>query len=136
MFTSLQTPLALAGRILLASIFLLSGIGKVTGFQGTVAYIASKGLPLAELGAMIAAAVEIGGAIAVIVGWRTQWAALMLAVYTLVTAVIFHNFWAVPAAQLAAQQVQFLKNISMAGGLLTLMAWGAGSLSLDARKKH
>ena len=74
------------------------------------------------------------GAAALIVGWRTHWAALGLAIYCVLTAYFFHNFWAVPDAQVAGQTIHFLKNIAIAGGFLGLMAWGAGPLSLDARQ--
>ncbi len=134
MFVSMQPLLSLLSRILLAIIFILSGLNKVTGFDNSVAYILSKGLPLPELGAGAAAALELVGAAALIVGWRTHWAALGLAIYCVLTAYFFHNFWAVPDAQVAGQTIHFLKNIAIAGGFLGLMAWGAGPLSLDARQ--
>jgi putative oxidoreductase len=133
MSPTLQAYVSIAGRVLLASLFLLSGIGKVTGFEGTVGYIESKGLPLAEVGAAAAAVLEIAGALALILGWRTRWAALGLAVYSIATAFVFHNFWTFAPPQLVAQQVQFLKNICITGGLLTVLAWGPGSKSMDAR---
>jgi putative oxidoreductase len=133
METKLQSPIALAGRILLAIIFLGSGAAKISGFEGTVGYIASKGLPYPELGAMLAAAVEVGGALAIVFGWKTRFAAFLLAGYCVVTAVVFHSFWSVEAADVIAQKVQFLKNLSMTGGLLTLLAWGAGGWSIDAK---
>lgn len=132
---SLQAPLSLAGRILLAVLFLASGLGKATGFAGTVAYIASKGLPLPEAGAAMACALELLGGLALIAGWKTRSAALGLAAFTAMAGILFHNFWASPAEQLVAQQVQFLKNVCIVGGLLTLAAWGGGPWSLDARRK-
>ena len=134
MFNALQAPLSLIGRILLAVLFLASGLGKAAGFAATTAYIASKGLPLPAAGAAAACALELIGGLALIAGWRTQAWALLLAVFTLVAGALFHNFWAAAPDQLQAQQVQFLKNICIAGGLLTLAAWGAGPLSLDARR--
>ena len=130
---SLQPPLTLAGRILMAIIFLGSGISKLTGFAGTVAYISSKGLPMPEVGAAAACALELIAGLALVLGWKTRWMALLLAIFTLVSGVLFHGFWAVPPEQLAAQQVQFLKNICIAGGLLFVVAFGAGAWSLDAR---
>lgn len=134
MFASLQKPLTLVGRLLLALLFLPAGISKIGGFAGTVGYIASKGLPLPELGAVLAIVVEVGGALALIAGFGTRLAALVLAAFTLVTTVVFHNFWGVPADQVMMQQLMFYKNIAVVGGLLVLAAQGAGAWSLDARR--
>lgn len=133
MFTALQNPLSLIGRLLLALLFLPAGINKVTGFAGTVGYIASAGLPLPTLGAIIALVVEIAGGLALIAGFGTRLAALVLAVFTLVASFFFHAYWAVPAAQQFVTQLLFMKNMAVVGGLLTLAAWGAGAWSLDAR---
>src|SRR3954471_19609675 len=84
----------LVGRLLIASIFVFSGFGKITGFEGTVGYIASKGLPLPQLGAIAAIIVELGGGILLILGWKTRWAAAAMMIFTLAAAMIFHNFWA------------------------------------------
>ena len=124
----------LGGRILLAVLFLMSGFGKVTGFEGTVGYIASKGLPLPQVGAAVAAAVELGGSILLIVGWQARWAATALLLFTIPATFIFHNFWAVDAAQVQNQTIHFMKNLSIMGGLLYVMAYGAGPLSVDSRK--
>ena len=134
MFTTLQNPLALVGRLLLALLFLPAGIMKIGGFAGTAGYIGSKGLPLPELGAMIAIIVEVGGGLALIAGFGTRMAALALAVFTLVATFVFHNFWGVPADQAMMQQLMFYKNIAVVGGLLVLAAHGAGAWSLDARR--
>lgn len=136
MSTTLQNPLSLAGRLLLALLFLPAGIGKITGYAGTVGYIASKGLPLPEVGAAIAIAVEVLGGLALIFGWGTRFAALALALFTLAASVFFHNFWALPADQQMVQQLMFIKNIAVVGGLLTLAAWGAGAWSVDARRSR
>jgi putative oxidoreductase len=134
MSNALQNPVSLVGRILLAALFLPAGIGKLTGFAGTVGYITSVGLPLPQVAAAIALVVEIVGGIALITGFGTRFAALALAVFTVVASVFFHNYWAVPAEQQMIQQLMFFKNIAVVGGLLTLAAWGAGSWSLDARR--
>lgn len=132
--TSANPGLAFIGRLLIAALFIPAGIGKLTGFAGTVGYIASKGLPLPELGAVIAIVVEVGIGLAFLLGWHTRLAALVLAAFTLAASVFFHNFWAVPADQAMVQQLMFIKNIAVAGGLLTIAAWGAGAWSLDARR--
>ena len=134
MSNTLQNPVSLVGRILLAALFLPAGIGKLTGFAGTVGYITSVGLPLPQVAAAIALVVEIVGGIALITGFGTRFAALALAVFSVVASVFFHNYWAVPAEQQMIQQLMFFKNIAVVGGLLTLAAWGAGSWSLDARR--
>jgi len=134
MSNALQNPLSLVGRILLAALFLPAGIGKLTGFAGTVGYIASVGLPLPQVGAALALIVEIVGGIALITGFGTRFAALALAVFTAVASFFFHNYWAAPAEQQMVQQLMFFKNVAVVGGLLTLAAWGAGSWSLDARR--
>lgn len=135
MLTSLQSPLALIGRLLLALVFLPAGIGKISGFAGTAGYIASKGLPLPELGAAIAIAVEVAGGLALIAGFGTRWAALALAFFTLVATYFFHNFWTLPLDQQMVQQLMFYKNIGIVGGLLVLAAHGAGAWSLDAKRQ-
>ena len=135
MFASLQNPLSLTGRILLALLFVPAGFGKLTGFAGTVGYIASKGVPLPELAAAAAIGVELGLGVLLLVGWQTRWAALGIAFFTLVISFIFHNFWAVPAEQVMAQQQNFFKNIAVVGGLLTVAAWGAGAWSFDGSRR-
>ncbi|MDO9251444.1 DoxX family protein [Hydrogenophaga sp.] len=132
---TLQNPLALLSRLLLAALFLPAGIGKITGFAGTVGYIASVGLPLPALGAAVAIAVEVLGGLALIVGFGTRWAALALALFTLGASFFFHNYWAMPAEQQMMQQLLFMKNIGVTGGLLALAAFGAGAFSLDARRQ-
>jgi len=133
MFDKLQNPLTLIGRVLLASLFLPAGIAKLTGFAGTVGYISSVGLPLPEVGAALALTVEILGGIALLIGFGTRPAALVLALFTLAASYFFHAFWAVPAEQHMVTQLLFFKNIAVTGGLLTLAAWGAGAWSIDAR---
>lgn len=132
--STIQDSAALAGRLLLAALFLPAGLGKVTGFEGTVGYIASAGLPMASVAAALAAFVEIAGSIALIVGVGTRWAALVLAAFTLVASFFFHAYWSVPADQQMVQQLLFMKNIGVVGGLLTVFAWGAGAWSVDARR--
>jgi putative oxidoreductase len=125
----------LGGRILLAVLFLASGYGKVTGFEGTVGYIASKGLPLPQVAAAASAAVELGGAILLIAGWHTRCAATVLFLFLIPTTLIFHNFWGADAAQVQNQTIHFMKNLCIMGGMLYVMAFGAGPLSMDSRKR-
>ena len=135
MFASLQNPLSLIGRALLALLFIPAGFSKIGGFAGTAGYIASKGVPLPELAAAAAVGVELGLGLLLLIGWQTRWAALGIALFTVVITFIFHNFWAVPAEQVMAQQQSFFKNIAVVGGLLTGAAWGAGAWSVDGNRR-
>ena len=126
--------LDLAGRLLLVALFLPAGIATLTGFAGTVGYISSVGLPLPSVAAALAAVVEIGGALALLLGFGTRIAALALAGFTLVASFFFHAYWAVPADQAFVQQLMFFKNVAVTGGLLVLAAHGAGAWSVDARR--
>jgi putative oxidoreductase len=131
---ALDTFGTLIGRILIAFIFLFAGYGKVTGFEGTVGYIASKSLPLPQIAALGAIIIELGGGLMLVLGWRARIAAAALFIFTVLTALFFHNFWAVPADQMQNQLIHFMKNISMTGGLLYVMVHGSGPLSLDKGK--
>jgi putative oxidoreductase len=129
-----QNVTVLAGRILLGLIFILSGFGKIAGFDGTVGYIASQNMPLPSVVAVLTILVELGGGLALVTGFYTRHAALLLAAFTLIAAVVFHAFWAAPEAAKAMQQIDFLKNLSIAGGMLVLAAFGPGKLSLESRR--
>lgn len=131
----LQNALTLVARLLFVFLFLPAGLSKVTGFAGTVGYIASVGLPLASLGAVVAILVEVLGGLALLVGFRTRIAAVVLAAFTLAASVFFHAYWSVPADQAMVQQLLFNKNLAVVGGLLALAVCGAGQWSLDARRK-
>lgn len=131
---SLRNALTFAARILLALMFLLAGFSKIGGFEGTAGYIASKGLPAPSLLALGTLVLEIGAGLALVLGLFTRWAALALAVFTLLASVIFHAFWAMPAEQQMMQQLMFMKNTAVIGGMLVLVAFGAGAWSLDARR--
>jgi putative oxidoreductase len=135
MFASLQNPLSLIGRVLLALLFIPAGFSKIGGFAKTADYIASKGVPFQELAAAAAIGVELGLGLLLLIGWQTRWAALGIAFFTVVITFIFHNFWAVPAEQVMSQQQSFFKNIAVVGGLLTVAAWGAGAWSVDGNRR-
>lgn len=121
-------PIAtLAGRVMIAAIFVISGIGKIGGYAGTQQYMESMGVPGALLPVVIA--VEIGAGLAVIAGWQTRLAALLLAGFCVVSAAIFHADF---GDQM--QRILFLKNTAIAGGFLFLVAFGAGDWSVDGRR--
>ena len=116
----------LAGRILLAHIFLLAGINKISGYAGTQAYMDSMGVPGMLLPLVIL--LEIGGALALIVGWQTRWVAYALAGFTVVAALIFHSNF---GDQM--QTIMFMKNLAITGGMLILAVNGPGALSLGKK---
>ncbi len=122
---------ALAGRVLFAVMFVVSGWGKITDFAGTAGYIASAGLPLAPLLAVIAILIELGSGIAIVIGWKTRWAAVVMILFLIVITPIFHAFWAVPPDQTMMQSINFQKNLSILGGALLLFAFGPGRYSVD-----
>jgi putative oxidoreductase len=130
---SASNALALIGRIMLAAIFLISGFGKIGGFQGLIGQLASKGFPVPEVFAVATIVVEFGAALLLVFGWKARWGALALAIYTVLAGVLFHNFWAMPEAQKMMQQIQFLKNTAIVGGLLYVVAYGPGRFSVDKR---
>jgi putative oxidoreductase len=118
--------LALIGRVLLAAIFVLSGIAKLGDPAGTAAYVASAGLPAPTLAAWGAGLLETLGGIALIVGFRTRLFALALAGFSVVAAVFFHS-----ALADQNQMIHFMKNFAIAGGLLQLAAFGPGRFALS-----
>lgn len=125
----LQTSIVpAAGRVLLAAIFIWSGIGKLMMPGMTVGYIASIGLPLPEVGLVLAIIVELGGGLLLLAGLGTRWVALALAAFSLFTAFVFHGFGDMN------NQINAMKNIAMAGGFLFVFATGAGEWSLDAMR--
>ena len=127
MLNSLQNPLSLLGRALLALLFIPAGFGKIGGFAGAVGSAAAKGVPMPEVAIAIAIVVELGLGLLLLIGFQTRWAALAIAFFTVVITFIFH-----PLSD-PAQAQAFFKNIAVVGGLLTVAAWGAGAWSVDAK---
>ncbi len=131
--SSSSDALSLIGRVMLAALFVTAGIDKISGFQGLVGAITSKGLPMAEVFAVATIIIEVGVGLLLVAGWKARWAAFVIAVFTVVVTVLFHTFWAVPEAQKAMQQINFFKNVAIVGGMLFVMAFGPGRLSVDKR---
>ncbi|MDI2143591.1 MULTISPECIES: DoxX family protein [unclassified Pseudomonas] len=125
-----QASAALIGRVLLSVIFILSGFSKLAAPAMMIGYIGSVGLPLPQVALALAIIVEIGGGLALIAGYRTRTVAAVLAAFSVVTALAFHN-----ALADQNQFIHFFKNIAMAGGLLQVVAFGAGRFSLDVRRR-
>ena len=129
-----QNTLNLFGRFLIAALFLPAGIAKLTGFDGTVGYIHSVGLPAPAAAASLALIVEILGGVALLVGYQTRIVAIGLAIFTVLASIAGHAFWAAPVDAAFIAQLLFFKNIAVTGGLLVLASSGAGSISIDGRK--
>ena len=121
--------LPVVGRVGLAAVFILSGLGKLAAPAATLAYIGAAGLPLPVVGLTLAVLVELGVSTALVLGFHTRLAAAVLALFSVATALIFHN-----GLSDQNQFIHFFKNIAIAGGLLNIVAFGGGAASLDARR--
>ena len=117
-----------AGRLLLGLPFAMSGLGKLAAYGLTTQMIGAVGLPFPPLAYAVAVAVELGGGLLLVAGYRTRLVATALALFSFATAVFFHSNFADQN-----QMIHFLKNVMIAGGLLQIVAFGAGALSLDNR---
>ena len=127
--TNNTSAIPTVGRILMAAIFILSGVGKLMAPAATIGYIQAMGLPLASAGLVAAIVVELGGGLLLALGYKTRIVALVLAAFSVVTGLVFHN-----AVGDQNQMIHLMKNLAMAGGLLQVVAFGAGAYSLDNRK--
>lgn len=126
-------PAMFLGRIFLALLFVVSGIGKITGYAGTAAVMASKGLPMVDILLPLTIAVELGGGLLLALGWKARWAAAALFLFLIPTTLIFHQFWGIDAKLVQMQKIHFLKNVAIMGGMLMVLAIGAGAWSLDRK---
>jgi putative oxidoreductase len=124
-----DATIAAAGRLLMAILFLLSGLSKLAAPAVTMGYIASAGRPFPVLGYVAALGVELGGGLLLLAGFRARIAAAILAAFTVAAGLAFHSNFADQN-----EMIHFLKNVALAGGLLQVVAFGAGSFSLDARR--
>ena len=129
-----QSALNLIGRLLIVALFLPAGLGKISGFEGTLGYFASLGIPAPVFALVATIVIEVLGSIALIVGFQTRIVAVIMAIFTLIAAATGHAFWAAPADAAFIAQLLFFKNIAVMGGLLVLASAGAGGFSIDGRK--
>jgi putative oxidoreductase len=121
----------LLARILLAQVFIISGTGKIKAFFATSVFMGNMGIPLPQLMLVLTIALEIGGGLLLVVGWQARWAALAFFGFTFLTAVLFHPFWSVEPQALGGQLNNFMKNLSIMGGMLYIAIHGPGALSIS-----
>jgi putative oxidoreductase len=133
MNTPMTNAAALAGRTLLALIFIVSGFGKITGFSATAALMASKGLPFAEVLLVGTIAIEFLGGILLVAGFKARWAAAAIFLFIIPTTVVFHNPTGLSGAEAQAQMINLMKNVAIMGGMLMVMAFGPGAWSIERR---
>lgn len=127
---------ALLGRVLLAALFLPSGVNKLLHLQDTIGAVAQAGIPYAQIAAPLAAAVETIGPLLLILGLFTRVGALALIAFTAAAAYFFHHYWDMSGAARTSNQINFWKNVAVIGGLLYVTAFGAGLFALDARRRR
>lgn len=126
--------LSLVGRIFLGVIFLVGGIGQAMNLPGTTNYAASNGMPVANIAVILGVILQVGGALLLITGFYTRLGALALFVFIIVAIIVFHRFWEKTGPAAAADQGIFFKDLAMSGGMLYVMAFGPGRLSVDAKR--
>ena len=128
-----NTLVPLLGRLMLAALFLHAGYTKLMNVAGTAGYLGKLALPMPEVLVWGVIAIEILGALLIVLGWQTRPVAWIMAVFTVGTAVLGHKFWGIDPGQVGSQLTQFLKNVSIAGGFLMLAAYGPGKISVHRR---
>jgi len=129
--TTLTDWASLLGRMALAVLFLWSAYGKLVYMDGNVGYMKTYAMPAAELLIWPALILEFVAGAMLLAGWKVRWAALALIAFTLPATFIFHAYWGVPADQVLNQQIHFMKNLAVVGGLLSVLAHGAGRLAVE-----
>jgi putative oxidoreductase len=131
---SLQAPVNVLGRLCLCTIFLLSAVGKkIPEFKGVAAYMTSRGVPASQV--MLAGAIVflIAGSLAIILGYKARIGATLLLIFLGLATYYFHDFWHLSGQEAVAQQIQFMKNLGLAGAMLMIIANGSGAGSLERR---
>ena len=124
---------ALIGRVLLAALFIKAGWGKIPGWEGTAGYMASKGLPMVPVLLAGTIFLELVGGLMLALGWKARWVALAIFLWMIPVTFLFHAFWGIPPEQVQNQTNHFFKNVSIAGAMLLVFAFGPGAYSLDKR---
>lgn len=133
MHTALQSTALPVGRLLISAIFIMSGVHKITAWSQTADVMTREGMvavPLFLLGAIV---LEVTGGLSVLLGCWTRLGALLLIVFLIPTTLIFHDFWAFEGAEQQMQMINFMKNLAVLGGLLFVLTYGPGPISIDGR---
>lgn len=133
--SGLQNVTALVGRLLLSAIFVMSGFNKAMNWGQTAEHMEAEGMAVVPFFLVAAILFEILGGVALIVGFRARLAALALVVFLVPVTLIFHDFWQKEGAEVQMQMIQFSKNVAILGGLLVVLAFGGGGLSVDGRSR-
>ena len=120
-----------AGRALMAALFLVAGVRKIMFYAPQVAYFTKLGFPAPEFFTILAIVIEVGGGLALLIGWKTRWTAWLLALFVLIATFMAHRFWEFPDAAYVAQMNNFLKNLAIIGGLMFVASFGPGRLAMD-----
>lgn len=120
----------LLARVLFAQLFIVSGVAKINAFVRTAAFMASAGMPAPSVFLMLTIALELGGGIALVLGWRARWIAAAFFGFTFLAAIMFHPFWSAAPTNFSAQLNDFMKNLSIMAGMLYIVVYGPGPLSL------
>jgi putative oxidoreductase len=129
-----QSQMLAVGRTLIALVFLVAGIRKLMAVAGTTAYFTKLGFPMPEVMAWVAIVIEIGGGALLILGWQTRRISWLLILFVVIATLMAHRFWEFDAAAYATQLNLFLKNLAIIGGLLYIIVFGPGALSVDERR--
>lgn len=125
----------LVGRILMALIFLVSAYGKIMGFDQIIDAMMSRGMPMTQALLTCAIVIEVVAGTLLIIGWKTEYAALALLIFLIPATLYFHNYWTYPPDQVRNQRNHFMKNLTIGGALIFVMGMGAGPLSIDNRRR-
>lgn len=129
-----QSWMLLLGRSLIGLLFVVFGIRSIIYTAGFAGYLTKLGFPAPEMLAWVAIIIEVGAGALLILGWKTRWAAWLLVVFVAIAVIMAHRFWQFDAAQYANQLAHFLKGLAIIGGLLYVIGFGPGAMSLDGRK--
>jgi putative oxidoreductase len=130
-----QSQALLVGRLLIGSLFLVTGVRKLMGVAAAAGYFTKLGFPAADVLVWVAIAIEIGGGALLVLGWQTRRVAWLLIAFVAIATFMAHRFWQFDASQYANQLNHFMKNVAIVGGLLYVVVFGAGSVSLDGTRK-
>lgn len=126
--------LSLVGRVLLALMFLIGGVDKIMGLEGTMKYMQANAVPMTSIAIYVAIVIEIGMGLLLVAGFKTRWAAAVLIVFIVAAEYFFHQYWNLEGQPRGTQRIFFYKNLAVIGGMMMLIVAGPGRYSLDERR--